>query len=74
MGHLIKTLHVVIDVQVQLRERNEALFSKLDSVQNKLGQQAASKSDLSIKLVQCEEDKLKVGSEMHLEIRDLSDV
>lgn len=50
------------------------LFKKLDSVQNKLGQQTASKSDLSVKLVQCEEDKLKVGSEMHLEIWDLPDV
>ncbi len=68
------SLNVVISIQVQLRERNEVLFSKLDSAQNKLSQQAASKSDLSVKLVQCEEDKLKVGSEMHLEIWDLPDV
>ncbi len=100
---------------MQLRERNEVLFKKLDSAQNKLGQQTGSRSDLSVKLGQqtgsrrdlsvklgqqtgsrrdlsvklgqqtgsrsdlsvklgqCEEDKLKVGSEMHLEIWDLSD-
>ncbi|XDV47934.1 hypothetical protein PO909_017471 [Leuciscus waleckii] len=51
-------------VQGQLRERNEVLFSKLDSAQNKLGQQAASKSDLSVKLVQCEEDKLKISKDL----------
>uniref|UniRef100_A0A8C1TWU7 Coiled-coil domain containing 78 n=1 Tax=Cyprinus carpio TaxID=7962 RepID=A0A8C1TWU7_CYPCA len=72
INQLQEQIRSLTEENVQLRERNEALFSKLDSVQNKLGQQAASKSDLSIKLVQCEEDKLKVGSEMHLEIRDLS--
>ncbi|XP_026056422.1 coiled-coil domain-containing protein 78 isoform X2 [Carassius auratus] len=63
-NQLQEQTHSLTDENVQLRERNEALFSKLDSVQNKLGQQAASKSDLSIKLVQCEEDKLKISKDL----------
>lgn len=57
---IVLLTYVLMFIQAQLRERNEALFSKLGSVHNKLGQQAASKSDLSVKLVQCEEEKLKV--------------
>ncbi|KAK2870408.1 hypothetical protein Q8A67_024800 [Cirrhinus molitorella] len=56
--------HNHMPIEVQLRERNEVLFSKLESVRNKLGQQAASKSDLSVKLVQCEEDKLKISKDL----------
>ncbi|XP_052451890.1 coiled-coil domain-containing protein 78 isoform X2 [Carassius gibelio] len=63
-NQLQEQTHSLTDENVQLRERNEALFNKLDSVQNKLGQQAASKSDLSIKLVQCEEDKLKISKDL----------
>lgn len=64
INQLQEQIRSLTEENVQLRERNEALFSKLDSVQNKLGQQAASKSDLSIKLVQCEEDKLKISKDL----------
>uniref|UniRef100_A0A671RCK2 Coiled-coil domain-containing protein 78-like n=1 Tax=Sinocyclocheilus anshuiensis TaxID=1608454 RepID=A0A671RCK2_9TELE len=64
INELQEQIHSLTEENVQLRERNEALFSKLDSVQNKLGQQAVSKSDLSVKLVQCEEDKLKISKDL----------
>ena len=46
--------------QVQLRDKNEQLFSKLGSLQGKLGTLGASRTDLSSKLVLSEEEKLKV--------------
>ncbi|XP_016093289.1 coiled-coil domain-containing protein 78-like [Sinocyclocheilus grahami] len=64
INQLQEQIHSLTEENVQLRERNEALFSKLDSVQNKLGLQAVSKSDLSVKLVQCEEDKLKISKDL----------
>ncbi|XP_059381146.1 coiled-coil domain-containing protein 78 isoform X1 [Carassius carassius] len=63
-NQLQEQIHSLTEENVQMWERNEALFSKLDSVQNKLGQQAASKSELSVKLVQCEEDKLKISKDL----------
>uniref|UniRef100_W5M5T3 Coiled-coil domain containing 78 n=1 Tax=Lepisosteus oculatus TaxID=7918 RepID=W5M5T3_LEPOC len=45
---------------IQLRDKNERLFSKLGDLQDKLGQLAGSKTDLSSKLVFSEEEKLKV--------------
>ncbi|KAF4095577.1 coiled-coil domain-containing protein 78 isoform X1 [Onychostoma macrolepis] len=64
INQLQEQIRSLTEENVQLRERNEVLFSKLDSAQNKLGQQAASKSDLSVKLVQCEEDKLKISKDL----------
>ncbi|XP_065114864.1 coiled-coil domain-containing protein 78 [Paramisgurnus dabryanus] len=64
LNQLHEQISTLTDENVQLRERNEVLFSKLGSVQNKLGQQAASKSDLSVKLVQCEEEKLKISKNL----------
>ncbi|KAK7123365.1 hypothetical protein R3I93_021702 [Phoxinus phoxinus] len=64
INELQEQIRSLTDETVQLRERNEVLFSKLDSAQNKLGQQAASKSDLSVKLVQCEEDKLRISKDL----------
>uniref|UniRef100_A0A673G6S2 Coiled-coil domain-containing protein 78-like n=1 Tax=Sinocyclocheilus rhinocerous TaxID=307959 RepID=A0A673G6S2_9TELE len=61
INELQKQIPSLTEEHVQLQERNEVLFSKLESVQNKLGQQPASKSNLSVKLVQCEEDKLKIS-------------
>lgn len=66
--NILNVVLTLISIQVQLHERNNLLVSKLNSAQNKLGQQAASKSDLSLRLVQCEEDKLKVGAETRMEI------
>ncbi|XP_043081518.1 coiled-coil domain-containing protein 78 isoform X3 [Puntigrus tetrazona] len=64
VNQLQEQIRSLTEENVQLRERNEGLFSKLDAAQNKLGQQAASKSDLSVKLVQCEEDKLKISKDL----------
>ncbi|XP_077101514.1 coiled-coil domain-containing protein 78 isoform X1 [Siphateles boraxobius] len=64
INELKEQIRSLTDETVQLRERNEVLFSKLDSAQNKLGQQAASKTDLSVKLIQCEEDKLKISKDL----------
>ncbi|KAK7118745.1 hypothetical protein R3I94_022291 [Phoxinus phoxinus] len=61
INELQEQIRSLTDETVQLRERNEVLFSKLDSAQNKLGQQAASKSDLSVKL---EEDKLRISKDL----------
>ncbi|KAA0705040.1 Coiled-coil domain-containing protein 78 xCCDC78 [Triplophysa tibetana] len=64
INQLQEQIRTLTDENAQLRDRNEALFSKLGSVQNKLGQQAASKCDLSVKLVQCEEEKLKISKDL----------
>ncbi|ROI16446.1 Coiled-coil domain-containing protein 78 [Anabarilius grahami] len=64
INELQEQIRSLTDENVQLRERNEVLFGKLDSAQNKLGLQAASKSDLSVKLVQCEEDKLNISKDL----------
>ncbi|XP_067290663.1 coiled-coil domain-containing protein 78 [Pseudorasbora parva] len=63
-NELQEQIRSLTDENVQLREQNEVLFNKLDSAQNKLGLQAASKSDLSVRLVQCEEDKLKISKDL----------
>uniref|UniRef100_A0A3P8ZS73 DUF4472 domain-containing protein n=2 Tax=Esox lucius TaxID=8010 RepID=A0A3P8ZS73_ESOLU len=52
------------DENVQLRDKNELLFTKLGYLENKLGQLAGSKTDLSSKLVSCEEEKLKISKEL----------
>nr|XP_021330240.1 coiled-coil domain-containing protein 78 isoform X5 [Danio rerio] len=64
INQLHEQIRLLTDENVQLHERNKLLVSKLDSAQNKLGQQAASKSDLSVKLVQCEEDKMKISKDL----------
>uniref|UniRef100_A0A671LG93 Coiled-coil domain-containing protein 78-like n=1 Tax=Sinocyclocheilus anshuiensis TaxID=1608454 RepID=A0A671LG93_9TELE len=51
INELQKQIHSLTEENVQLQERDEVLFSKLESIQNKLGQQSASKSDLPVKLV-----------------------
>ncbi|MBN3315390.1 CCD78 protein, partial [Atractosteus spatula] len=49
---------------IQLRDKNERLFSKLGDLQDKLGQLAGSKTDLSSKLVFSEEEKLKISKDL----------
>ncbi|XP_051969377.1 coiled-coil domain-containing protein 78 isoform X2 [Xyrauchen texanus] len=63
-SELQEQIRSLTDENAQLRKLNEALFNNLGSIQNKLGQQAVSKSDLSVKLVQCEEDKLKISKDL----------
>ncbi|XP_069036911.1 coiled-coil domain-containing protein 78 [Lepisosteus oculatus] len=49
---------------IQLRDKNERLFSKLGDLQDKLGHLAGSKTDLSSKLVFSEEEKLKISKDL----------
>ena len=52
-------------IKVQLRDKNERLFTKLGYFESRLGHLAGSKTDLSSKLVQSEEEKLKVFRNIH---------
>ena len=45
---------------MQLRDKNERLFTKVGYLESRLGHLASSNTDLSCRLVQSEEDKLKV--------------
>ncbi|CAH2307817.1 coiled-coil domain-containing 78 [Pelobates cultripes] len=49
---------------VQLLDRNERLYAKLNELQEKMGKLAGSKTDLSSKLVFSEEEKLKISKEL----------
>ena len=46
--------------QLHLRDKNERLYSKLESLQTKLNDIAVSKRDISSNYVLSEEEKLKV--------------
>ncbi|XP_077305691.1 coiled-coil domain-containing protein 78 [Lithobates pipiens] len=49
---------------VQLLDRNERLYAKLNELQDKMGKLAGSKTDLSSRLVFSEEEKLKISKEL----------
>ncbi|PIO25529.1 hypothetical protein AB205_0182180, partial [Aquarana catesbeiana] len=49
---------------VQLLDRNERLYAKLNELQEKMGKLAGSKTDLSSRLVFSEEEKLKISKEL----------
>ncbi|XP_062999335.1 coiled-coil domain-containing protein 78 [Elgaria multicarinata webbii] len=48
---------------VQLLDRNERIYGKLGELQEKMGQMAGSKSDLSSRLIHSEEEKLKISKD-----------
>nr|XP_020668159.1 coiled-coil domain-containing protein 78 [Pogona vitticeps] len=48
---------------IQLQDRNERLYSKLGGLQEKMGQLASSKMDLSSRLIRSEEEKLKLSKD-----------
>ncbi|XP_044289535.1 coiled-coil domain-containing protein 78 [Varanus komodoensis] len=48
---------------VQLQDRNERLYGNLGELQEKLGQLAGSKADLSSRLIHSEEEKLKISKD-----------
>uniref|UniRef100_A0ABM5EZK4 Coiled-coil domain-containing protein 78 isoform X2 n=1 Tax=Pogona vitticeps TaxID=103695 RepID=A0ABM5EZK4_9SAUR len=48
---------------IQLQDRNERLYSKLGGLQEKMGQLAGSKTDLSSRLIRSEEEKLKLSKD-----------
>ncbi|XP_066496913.1 coiled-coil domain-containing protein 78 [Tiliqua scincoides] len=49
---------------VQLQDRNERLYAKLGELQEKMGQLAGSKTNLSSRLVRSEEEKLKISKDL----------
>ncbi|XP_072273469.1 coiled-coil domain-containing protein 78 [Pyxicephalus adspersus] len=49
---------------IQLLDRNERLYAKLNEMQEKMGKLAGSKTDLSSRLVLSEEEKLKISKEL----------
>nr|XP_042703860.1 coiled-coil domain-containing protein 78 isoform X3 [Chrysemys picta bellii] len=49
---------------VQLQDRNERLYTKLEELQEKMGKLAGSKTDLSSRLVFSEEEKLKISKDL----------
>ncbi|XP_066539305.1 coiled-coil domain-containing protein 78 [Hoplias malabaricus] len=53
----LQQIHLLTEENVQLRR-------KLDSIQNKVTQRASSSRDLSNKLLQSEEDKLKISKDL----------
>ncbi|XP_042336524.1 coiled-coil domain-containing protein 78 [Sceloporus undulatus] len=48
---------------VQLQDRNERLYSKIGELQEKMGQLAGSKTNLSSRLIHSEEEKLKISKD-----------
>ncbi|XP_063077252.1 coiled-coil domain-containing protein 78 [Engraulis encrasicolus] len=63
-------IRTLTEENVQLRDRNEQLFSKLGALQGKLGSLGTSKTELSSKLILSEEEKLKMSKELvEVEIR-----
>ncbi|KAM4624503.1 coiled-coil domain-containing protein 78 [Polymixia lowei] len=57
-------IHSLTEDNLQLRDANERLFTKLGDLESRLGHLAWSKTDLSSKLVQSEEEKLKTSKEL----------
>ncbi|XP_040922912.1 coiled-coil domain-containing protein 78 [Toxotes jaculatrix] len=49
---------------LQLRDKNERLFAKVGYLESRLGHLASSNTDLSCRLVQSEEEKLKISKEL----------
>uniref|UniRef100_A0A3B4T6F8 Coiled-coil domain containing 78 n=1 Tax=Seriola dumerili TaxID=41447 RepID=A0A3B4T6F8_SERDU len=54
----------VTSLQPQLRDKNERLFTKVGYLESRLGHLASSNTDLSCRLVQSEEQKLKISKEL----------
>uniref|UniRef100_A0A8C2XRS4 Coiled-coil domain containing 78 n=1 Tax=Cyclopterus lumpus TaxID=8103 RepID=A0A8C2XRS4_CYCLU len=55
---------VFTSLQLQLREQNERLSTKVGYLESRLGHLAGSNTDLSCRLVQSEEGKLKLSKEL----------
>ncbi len=53
-------MHVNIMFQIQLRDKNESLLHRVESLQGQYGNLASTKTDLSTQLLMTEEEKLKV--------------
>ncbi|KAK2820256.1 hypothetical protein Q5P01_023215 [Channa striata] len=64
LNELQEQLQVVTQENLQLRDRNERLFTKVGHLESRLGHLASSNTDLSYRLVQSEEEKLKISKEL----------
>ncbi|XP_030255337.1 coiled-coil domain-containing protein 78 isoform X3 [Sparus aurata] len=57
-------LQALTEENLQLRDKTEHLFTKVGYLESRLGQLASSSTDLSCRLVQSEEEKLKISKEL----------
>ncbi|XP_070617088.1 coiled-coil domain-containing protein 78 [Erythrolamprus reginae] len=63
LGTFLEQIQSLTNENVQLQDRNERLYSKLGELQERLGQLAISKADLSSRLIHSEEEKLKISKD-----------
>ncbi|KAK2884882.1 coiled-coil domain-containing protein 78 [Channa argus] len=63
-NELQEQFQVVTKENLQLRDKNEQLFTKVGYLESRLGHLASSNTDLSYRLVQSEEEKLKISKEL----------
>ncbi|XP_068439835.1 LOW QUALITY PROTEIN: coiled-coil domain-containing protein 78 [Clinocottus analis] len=61
---LQERLQALTEENVQLRDKNERLFTKVGYLESRLGHLASSNTDMSCRLVQSEEGKLKLSKEL----------
>ncbi|XP_069374185.1 coiled-coil domain-containing protein 78 [Paralichthys olivaceus] len=61
---LQRRLQALTEETLQLRDKNERLFAKVGYLESRLGHLAGSNTDLSCRLVQSEEEKLKISKEL----------
>ncbi|XP_078136183.1 coiled-coil domain-containing protein 78 [Sander vitreus] len=62
-NELQERLQALTEENLQLRDKNERLFTKVGYLESRLGHLASSNTDLSCRLVQSEEEKLKISKE-----------
>ncbi|XP_026171625.1 coiled-coil domain-containing protein 78 isoform X2 [Mastacembelus armatus] len=55
---------LVTEENLQLRDKNKQLFTKVGYLESRLGHLASSNTDLSCRLVRSEEEKLKISKEL----------
>ncbi|XP_035524042.1 coiled-coil domain-containing protein 78 [Morone saxatilis] len=63
-NELQEQLQALTEENLQLRDKNEHLFTKVGYLESRLGHLASSSTDLSCRLVQSEEEKLKISKEL----------
>nr|XP_046234303.1 coiled-coil domain-containing protein 78 [Scatophagus argus] len=63
-NELLEQLRALTEENLQLRDKTERLFTKVGYLESRLGHVASSNADLSCRLVQSEEEKLKISKEL----------
>ncbi|XP_049916432.1 LOW QUALITY PROTEIN: coiled-coil domain-containing protein 78 [Epinephelus moara] len=63
-NELQERLQALTEENLQLRDKNDRLLTKVGYLESRLGHLASSNTDLSCRLVQSEEDKLKISKEL----------